>query len=136
MNLQTFRYAVGGSVNTALGLLLYYILFKFVLREQEVNLGFYAFKPHVAALIITSAINVVLGFIIMRWVVFTESSIPPRIQLFRYVTVCLFNLFVNYIFLKIFVETLHVYPTIAQTLTVVLVIIISYLAQKHYSFKT
>jgi len=35
----------------------------------------------------------------------------------------------------LFVEQLHFYPTIAKIVTTSLVIIFSYLSQKHYTFK-
>jgi putative flippase GtrA len=58
-----------------------------------------------------------------------------RIQLFRYFMVCLFNLALNYILLKILVEQAHVYAVFAQVLTTTIVILFSYLAQRHFSFK-
>ena len=59
-----------------------------------------------------------------------------RIQLFRYFMICMFNLALNYILLKILVERAHIYPVLAQVLTTTIVILFSYLAQRHFSFKT
>jgi putative flippase GtrA len=42
----------------------------------------------------------------------------------------------NYILLKIFVETLHIYPIIAQIMTTCIIVLVSYLVQKHYAFKS
>jgi len=49
--------------------------------------------------------------------------------------ICLFNLALNFILLKILVEKAHVYPVFAQFLTTTIVILFSYLAQRHFSFK-
>lgn len=136
MNLQTFRYAVCGGVNMVLGLAIYYVVFKYVLWEQELDLGFYAFKAHVAALFFSFIFNVLFGFILMRYLVFSESNIHPRVQLFRYFMVCLFNLVLNYLMLKLLVEICGIYPTIAQLCTVVVVVVTSYIAQKKFSFAT
>lgn len=58
-----------------------------------------------------------------------------RIQLFRYFMIAMFNLALNYILLKTFVEVLHLYPVIAQVFTTVIVVIFSYLAQRNFSFR-
>ncbi len=136
MNLQTFRYAVTGGTNMLFGFLIYFVTFKYLLNESNLNLGFYELKAHVAALFISFCFTFILGFLLMRYIVFRDSSIPAHIQLFRYLMVCLFNLSMNYILLKILVEKFHVYAIFAQVMTMVVVIVLSYLGQKHFSFKT
>jgi len=136
MNQQTFRYAACGGMNMLLGFILYFITFRFILREQNLDLGFYAFKAHVAALFVSFCFNLALGFLLMKFVVFSDSDIPGRKQFFRYFMVCLFNLALNYILLKILVEYFHIYPVIAQTFTVVIVVVTSYIAQRNFSFKS
>lgn len=135
MNLQTFRYAVSGGINALMGYVIYYITFKYVLHEQNLNIGFYAFKSHIAALFIAFCFSFPFGFLLLKYLVFSDSNIKTTVQLFRYFMVCLFNLALNYILLKILVERLHIYPTIAQILTMSVVILLSYLAQRHFSFK-
>ncbi|MCH5598684.1 GtrA family protein [Niabella ginsengisoli] len=71
----------------------------------------------------------------MKYVVFDDSKIRGRVQMFRYLLVCLFNLLLNYVLLKLAVEVLHIYPTFGQLATTAIVIIISYLAQRHFTFK-
>ena len=70
-----------------------------------------------------------------KYVVFNDSKMKGRIQLFRYFMICMFNLALNYILLKILVERAHIYPVLAQVLTTSIVILFSYLAQRHFSFK-
>jgi putative flippase GtrA len=135
MPLQTFRYAVCGGTNAVLGLVLYYVFFKYILKEQDLDLGFYAFKSHQAALFLSFCINFPFGFFLMKYVVFSNSNVKGRIQLFRYFSLYLFTLVLNYILLKVFVENLHVYPTIAQLISAVIVIAISYLSQRHFTFR-
>jgi putative flippase GtrA len=135
MNLQTFRYAASGGGNTLLGFLIYFISFRYVLVEKELHLGFYAFKAHVAALFISFCITFPIGFFMSKYVVFSDSRIKGHVQLFRYFMICMFNLLLNYILLKIFVERFHIYPVIAQVMTTCFVVIFSYLAQRHFSFR-
>lgn len=135
MSIQTFRYAASGGVNTILSLALYYICFQFVLDEKDLDLGFYAFKSHVAALFIAFCFSFPFGFFLMKYVVFSDSKMKGKIQLLRYFMVYLFNLVLNYILLKIFVEIFRLYAPIAQVLTTGIIILFSYLAQRHFTFR-
>ena len=135
MSLQTFRYAASGGGNTILGLIIYYISFKYLFAEKVFHFGFYAFEGHIAALIVTFWITFPVGFFMAKYVVFSDSKIKGRIQLFRYLMICLFNLALNYLLLKVFVEKFHIYPVLAQLFTIIIVVLFSYIAQRNFSFK-
>lgn len=136
MNIQTFRYAASGGGNTLLGLIAYYISYKYIFAEKTFDINFFAFKGHIAALILSFCVTFPVGFFMSKYVVFSDSNMKGRIQLFRYLMICLFNLALNYILLKIFVEKLHIYPVVAQVITICIVVVFSYIAQRNYSFKT
>lgn len=133
--LQTFRYAAAGGGNTLLGFLVYYLSYHYVLREQSLDLGFYAFKSHVAALFLSFCVSFPIGFFLSKYVVFSDSVLRGRVQLFRYFMICVFNLAINYILLKILVEYFQIYPVLAQIITTTVVVLFSYLAQRHFSFR-
>ena len=135
MPLQTFRYAACGGTNVVLDITLFFTLYNFVFHKQIVDLGFIAFQPHIAAFIFSFFITFPIGFLLSKYIVWTESSIKGHVQLFRYFVIVMMNLLMNYFFLKLFVEYLHIYPTIAKLITTVIVILFSYLSQKHYSFR-
>jgi len=135
MNLQTFRYAAAGGGNTLLGLIVYTISYKYIFAGETFDFRFYAFKGHIAALLASFVISFPVGFFLSKYVVFSDSNMKGRIQLFRYFMICLFNLVLNYILLKIMVEKFHIYPVLAQVITIAIVVIFSYLAQRNYSFK-
>jgi len=135
MNIQTFRYAASGGGNTLLGLIVYSISYKYIFAEKTFDIGFFAFKGHIAALILSFCITFPVGFFMSKYVVFSDSNMKGRIQLFRYLMICLFNLMLNYILLKILVEKLQIYPVIAQVMTICIVVVFSYIAQRNYSFR-
>ncbi len=135
MSLQTFRYAASGSFNTLVGLVIYFVSYRIVLKEQNLNLGFFEFKSHVAALFMATCVSLPLGFFLMKYVVFSDSNMKGRIQLFRYFMIYLFNLVLNYLLLKVFVEILGIYPVLAQVLTTIITIFFSYIAQRNFTFK-
>ena len=135
MPLNTFRYAACGGANVVLDISLFFILYNFVFKKQIVQLGFIAFQPHIAAFLFSFLITFPIGFLMSKYIVWTDSNIRGHVQLFRYFVIVMINLLLNYFFIKLFVEYFHVYPTIAKMITTVIVIIFSYLSQKHYTFK-
>ena len=132
---QTFRYAVCGGGNTVLGLLIYFISYQYIFEKENFDFGFFAFKPHIAALFVSFCITFIVGFVLMKFVVFVDSNLKGRIQLFRYFLSFAFNLVLNYLLLKLFVEILFINALLSQFITTCIVVTISYLSQKHFSFK-
>ena len=136
MPLQTFRYAACGGGNALLDIVLYYISFHYVLHEQVLQTPAGAISAHIAAFLCAFIITFPIGFFLNRLIVFPDSTLRGRVQLMRYfmlVTVCIG---LNYVFIKLFVEQFHIYPTVAKILTAIIVIAFSFLSQKHFSFKT
>lgn len=132
----TYYYAACGGVNTLFDLFLFFISYNFILKKQLVELPFIAVSPHIAAFIIAFFFSFPTGFLLMRYVVFRSSYLRGSVQLFRYfLSVCI-SLLLNYIFLKIFVEQLHFYPTVSKLIITFIVVGFSYLTQKYFSFKT
>jgi putative flippase GtrA len=135
MPVQTFRYAACGGANTFLDIIVYFISYNYILHKEVFHLGFIAFKPHIAAFILSFMISFPTGFLLMRHVVFTDSILHRRVQLFRYFLLVVICIILNYVFIKLFVEQFHIYPTIAKILTTGIVVLFSYLTQKNYTFK-
>ncbi len=135
MPVETFRYAACGAGNTVLGLLTYYIGYQFLFARKVFDFGFFAFKPHVAALLLSFIVSFSVGFLLNKYVVFTGSNLRGRIQLFRYFLAFAFNLVLNYGMLKLLVEQMGWDALVSQLVTTCLVVSISYLSQKHFTFK-
>ncbi len=135
MPLQTFRYAACGGANTVADIVMYSIGYNFILHKHDVDLGFLVIKPHIASILIAFCISFPMGFFLMRNVVFTQSTLHGRVQLFRYFLLVVICLLLNYVFIKLFVEQFHIYPTMAKILTTIIVVAFSYLTQKHFTFK-
>ena len=131
MPLQTFRYAACGGFNTALDITLFFISYNFILKKQAIHIGFLTIGPHIAAFLIGFCVT----FYLSRYVVFQATSVAKREQLRKYFMVVLGCLFLNYGFLKLFVDVFGWYPTPSKLLTTVFVVAFSYLTQKNYTFK-
>lgn len=135
MPLQTFRYAVCGSSNMVLDIVVYYVSYNFILHKQALNIGIFVFKPHIAALLMSFCISFPVGFLLSKYIVFNTSFLRGRIQLLRYLLVVAINLFLNYSFLKILVEYMGFYPTIVRIFATFFIVTFSYLSQKHFTFR-
>lgn len=135
MPLETYRYAACGGLNTIVGLCAYFISYRFVFAGTVVELPFFAFKPHVAALIISAVISFCLGFVLNKYIVFTGSVLRGRIQLIRYLLTFLVNIILNYVLLKLLVEHLLWDAVYGQLTTTILVVLVGYLSQKYFSFR-
>lgn len=134
--IEIFRYAATGGFNTLLDLLLYFVFYRFVLNMQVVHLGFVSVSPHIAAFFIVFPITFTSGFLLAKYVTFTASELRGRIQLFRYGLTVVGSIFLNYLFLKLFVEVVGIYATLSKLITTILVVIYSYILQRYFSFKT
>lgn len=133
--LDTFTYAVCGASNTAFDIFLYFISYNFILQKQIVDLGFVAISPHIAAFIIAFCITFPTGFLLNKYITFTESKLRGIRQLFRYGLVVLANVGINYVFLKLFVEVFYWYPTPSKIVTTGIAIVFSFFAQKYFTFR-
>jgi putative flippase GtrA len=136
MPIQTFRYAACGGGNTLIDIFLYFLSYNFVLEKQVVFTPAGPISPHIAAFLMAFAVSFPSGYLLNRFVVFPGSILRGRVQLFRYFLLVVLCVFLNYIFIKMFVEHFHIFPTISKILTTVLVVTFSYLTQKNFTFKT
>ena len=132
---QTFRYIACGGGNTLMDILIYFVTYNFILQKQIVHTPLISISPYIAAFIISFLITFPIGFLLMRNIVFPGSSLRGRVQLFRYFMLVIVCVLLNYIFIKLFVEGFHIYPTIAKIWTTAIVISFSYLTQRNFTFK-
>ncbi|MEP7163766.1 MAG: GtrA family protein [Ferruginibacter sp.] len=135
MPIQTFRYAACGGMNTVLGLSIYFVGYLVIFAKKDFDFGFFAFKPHIAALFLSFCFSFTVGFLLNKYVVFTGSNLKGRIQLFRYFISYALSLVINYLLLKLFVELFLWNALISQLITTAIIITISFFTQKHFSFR-
>jgi putative flippase GtrA len=136
MPLQTFKYAACGGGNTLLDITLYALSYNFLFKKQMVHtpIGI-TISPYIAAFLVSFTITFPLGFYMSRAIVFPGSTLRGRIQLFRYSLLVSSCITLNYIFIKLFVEQCHLYPTVSKILTTVIVVAFSFITQKNFTFK-
>lgn len=132
---RTFRYIACGGTSTSLDLLVFYLSYHFIVKEQMVHLPFVTVSGYIAAFIIAFCVSFPIGFVLSKYVVFPESYLKGRVQLIRYLLIVGGNILLNYILLHLFVGFFHFYPTVAKALIIVLGASFSYFSQKYFTFR-
>jgi putative flippase GtrA len=136
MPIQTFRYAACGGTNTLLDIFMYWFSYHYILHEHNTNLRLFTASPYELSVVIAFSISFPTGYLLNKNIVFPQSTLQGRVQLFRYFLLVCICLGMNYIFIKLFVEQFHLYATVAKIFTTVIVVSFSYLTQKHFTFKS
>ena len=134
-SLHTFRYMASGGITVSTAIITYFLMFNYVLNQQDVKVGEYLITAKIAALILESVVTFIVGFMLNKYLVFTQSTLIGRVQLFRYATVFGTNLLLNYALLKILTEGFQFYPSVAKAIITIVLAIFSYFSQKHFSFR-
>lgn len=139
LSLHTFRYLVSGGTTAASGIVTYYIVYNWVLHQEDVHLNIpplpNLITAPIAALIIESLITFFIGFILNKYLIFTKSNLKGRIQLFRYASVFTTNILLNYALLKVLIDAFGFYPTVSKIIITTVLAVFSYFSQKYFTFK-
>ena len=133
---EFFRYGVCGSANVLFDWVLYFFLYNFVIRHQNVNLGLVTLSPHIAAFTFSFPISLMTGFYLARHISFKSSTLKRHTQLWRYISVVFVNILINYLCLKFFVDVCNFFPTPSKMITTLITTVFSFVAQKYFSFRT
>ena len=146
--LQTFRYLACGGGLTVTSLLIFFISYNFILppfvhtevtadkREEWITIGGLSITRYIAAYLVSLATTFPIGFFLSKYVVFQESHLKGRIQLFRYASLQLLNIGTNYYLLHFLVGWCGFWATPSQTLSAALIAVFSYFFQKYVSFRS
>jgi putative flippase GtrA len=129
-----FRYLACGGFNTALSIFLSWFSLHFIVPKQLMVLGM-PIHDYVLAFLISFCISFPVGFGFSKYIVFPESTLGGRIQMFRYFVLIMVCLLLNYVLIKFFIEICGFWPTPTYILTAVLVAIFSFISQRRFTFK-
>ena len=128
-----------GGGNMVLDWVLYFLIYNFVIGHNLVYIHIFnqelCLTPHIATLCIVFPITLLTGFLLQKYVTFTQSQLNGWRQLMRYIVIVAVNLAINYFGLKLCVETFGWYPTPSKMVITIVTVVISYLGQKYYTFK-
>lgn len=135
LSLELYHYLACGCLNAAQDWVVYSFFYNIVLQRRVVDLGFFAFEPHTAALMLVTPITFFVGFSFSKYITFRGSKIETWQQLLRYGLILLVNFAVSWACIKLLVEHFGLYPTPSKMVTTVVTTVISFTLQKYYSFR-
>lgn len=113
----------------------FFIAYNYLLEKSTLHVGNIIISGHIASFMMSFIVTFPTGFYLSRYVVFQETSVTKREQLGKYFIVVFGCILLNYIFLKIFVDSFGWYPTPSKILTTVFVVLFSYYSQRNFTFK-
>lgn len=133
----TYYYAVCGVSNLVLSWILFFIFYQFLFKKENWHLPLVniTLSSYTMTAFLCFIISFSIGFTLLKYVVFTKSHLKGRTQLFRYAVSALITSFTSWILLKIFIETFNFFPTLANISASCIVVVISYLLQRKFSFR-
>ena len=129
-----FGYGLCGAVNMALDIVWYFLIYHYVVCESYVDLGFVVISPHILSLFIVFPITFFTGFWLNRNVAFRATHIGSQKQLFRYALSVVGSILINYVCMKLFVETFNIWPTPSKMITTLISVCYSYLMARYVTF--
>jgi putative flippase GtrA len=139
---ETYYYAACGGGNLVLSWFLFFFFYQIVFQKEVTHyyiswLGYkhVAISAHTYSSLATFLISFTIGFLLNRYVVFTKSELKGYIQLFRYGLSACITYFLGWILLKLFVESLMIFPSIANILSSCIIVVFSYIMQRKFTFK-
>ena len=133
----TYYYAACGTGNLVLSWILFFIFYQFVFQKRNFHIEFADdfISAYTLSSIVCFIIAFTIGFLLMKYVVFTKSELKGRIQLFRYGLSSLITWVSHWTILKSFIVLLGIFPSIANVISSCIVVVISYFLQKKFTFK-
>jgi putative flippase GtrA len=120
---QRVAFLIVGAINTVVGYLCF-AGFLAILGQQH----------YLAALACAYVVAVLFAFVLYRYVVFRVRG-HLLADLWRFVTVYLSALAVNFVLLPVLVEIAHLRVLVAQALIVFVTSVMSWVGHKNYSFR-
>ncbi|MBX9450212.1 MAG: GtrA family protein [Taibaiella sp.] len=134
--LKTFRYAFCGGSVALLNLLVVAFSNQFIMDERApVDIGILRMQYYTVSFIIAFCVSFPVGFILNKYIVFQASNLKGRVQLFRYFSMNMLNILLNYLLLHLFVGIWGFWPTPSQAAITLLLAILSYFVQNFFSFR-
>ncbi|MEN9743222.1 MAG: hypothetical protein RLZZ65_1027 [Bacteroidota bacterium] len=139
MDKQTYYYAACGGGNLVLSWILFFVFYQYLFAKRLFQFDLAQIHYIVSAYTLSSMLCFVLafliGFLLNKYVVFTESKLNSGTQLLRYAMSAVLTWVGNYLLLKTFIEGFGFFPSVANMLSSGAMVVVAYLMQRYFTFK-
>lgn len=136
MSKEVYYFLACGTLNTCCDWVMYFIIYNFIIQKQFTDLGWVVISPHISSLIIVTPITFMVGFCFSKYITFRRSKLETFRQALRYASILAINWIITYLFMKLFVEIVGIYPTPSKMITTIITTLLGFVLQKYYSFRS
>jgi putative flippase GtrA len=132
---ETFRYLFCGVSTLVVDWVVFSFSLHFIFQKQSLQIADFSFSATSLSKATAIVAGFVWGFGLNKYIVFTQSSLKGRVQLFRYTIIVGTCIILNFIIIKILLTQIPSLPTFANIITSLLVAVYSYIVQRSFTFK-
>lgn len=131
---QVIRFVLSAGVGFAVDIFTYYLLYDHFFIGKKYNVLGLGVSRYVLSLAISFFLGVLVNFLITKFLVFSESTLAPRKQFFRFISVAILGFFANLGILAILVKQLNIDPPVARPAAALSLFFASFFVHKLFSF--
>lgn len=131
---QFVRFILSAGVGFAVDITVYYLLYDHLFSYKRYNVLGLGVSRYVLSLAISFFLGVLVNFLITKFLVFSESTLSPTKQFFRFVSVAILGFFANLAILAILVKQLNIDPPVARPAAALSLFFASFFVHKLFSF--
>ncbi|GAB2689275.1 hypothetical protein GCM10027037_10030 [Mucilaginibacter koreensis] len=134
MRNQVVRFLFSAGLGFIVDIVAFYLLFNYVFTSARYHVLGQNITNNNLAFTISFCMGVVVNFLVNRYMVFTESTLSPSRQFFRFISVAFVGYFANLGLLNLYVDNFHIYPPIARPAAALSLFVASFFVHKFFSF--
>jgi putative flippase GtrA len=131
---QVFRFVLSAGMGFAVDIAAYYVLYDYLFDQKGYSILGWYISRYVLSLAISFFLGVLVNFVITRFFVFSESTLSPSKQFFRFIAVAILGFFANLGILAIMVKKLNIDPPVARPAAALSLFFASFFVHKLFSF--
>lgn len=134
INNQVIKFIFSAGLGFITDVVAFWLLNKFVFQHKSYQVINYKISNYDLSFSISFFSGVIVNFLINRYVVFSESKLPPYRQFIRFISVAIIGYFANLWVLNMIVEYLHIEVTVARIAAALSLFGASFFIHKLFSF--
>ncbi|NBV13464.1 MAG: GtrA family protein [Sphingobacteriia bacterium] len=130
-----FRYGIAAGSGFTADQLVYLASYYWLLKGHNLNLFGYMITPRFPSLIMSFSAGLVVNFSISKYYVFRDSYLKGTTQLGRFMLVTVFIFILNYLFMRVLDDQVHLEAGVSRFVAGASISIVSYFSHKMYTFR-
>lgn len=134
---EIFSYLIVGAVNTSFNILIFWILYNFIIPQNQFSCFRISIASQTLCLFLAFAASIPTGYWLNKNFAFmtgSDSSLD-NLRFKRYIYVVSQGLLLDYLIFTFSIHVLSLDPNLAKCVSTAVVVAINYLLQKHFTFR-